>query len=233
MTISYASVAEAADLRVVDAIRAAISSGQISPGTKLPEEVLAEQFATTRARIRLAFQNLAFEELVEIKRNRGAFVAAPTPIEARHVFEARQVIERATTEIVTRTITTRQIRSLAEILDSRGRDWDLGKREVAIDGISQFHRALGALAHNVALTIALERLVLRTSLILGLYGTSRGFVSAPARYWALLRTIESGDSGAAADLMDRCLNQMLRDLDLRTENGRDEERGYAPVMLRA
>jgi hypothetical protein len=36
-----------------------------------------------------------------------------------------------------------------------------------------------ALAHNTALTRALERLIIRTSLILGVYSTTRTFAMSP------------------------------------------------------
>ena len=216
---------------MVTAVRRAISAGQIAPGTKLPEELIADQFETTRAKIRIAFQQLAFENLVELKRNRGAFIANPSAKEAKDVFAARQVIERATTEIVTRTITTHQIGGLRAILTSHARDWDLGRREAAVGGISQFHRSLAALAHNEALSTALERLILRTSLVLGLYGTSRGFGAATLRYRLLLDLIERGDSSEASISMGRTLHAMLTDLDLRNEVSSGQEHVFAPAML--
>lgn len=200
------------DEAVSDSLRAGISSGQLRPGEKLPEELLAEQYGTTRARIRTALQRLAFEDLVELRRNRGAYVAAPDERETRDIFAARQVIERATTEIVTRVVTTAQIEAIKSLLDEREREWTMGNRQVAIDSIGQFHRALAKLAHNEALSIALERLILRTSLILGLYGTSQGLASGPERYARLMSVIESGDSAAAAAEMDLCLYRMQRDL---------------------
>lgn len=235
MSKIYAGGGDEADLdaetRIIRAVRRAISAGQVAAGTKLPEELLAEQFGTSRARIRIALQHLAFENLVEQKRNRGAFVAAPTAREAQDVFAARQVIERATTEIVTRTITTRQVNMLKAIIVEREREWSMGRRELAIDGISMFHRSLAALAHNEALSIALERLILRTSLILGLYGTSRGLASAPPRYWALIGAIELGDSAAAAKVMDQCLFDMEKELDIRDQAGKPEERLLRPDIL--
>lgn len=61
-------------------------------------------------------QRLAFEQRVELKKNRGAFIASPSTKDARDVFEARRVIERVTTEIVARTIVTPSIHTLREYI---------------------------------------------------------------------------------------------------------------------
>ena len=196
-------------------IRSSISDGLLPPGTKLPEELLAAQWNVNRARIRTVLQRLAFEDLVELKRNRGAFVSSPGIKEARDVFEARRVIERATTEIVTRTILTPQLNALKAQLGARAGTFAHGNRQYAIAGISAFHRSLAALAHNESLATALERLILRTALILGLYGTPKMFAAASPHYESLLATIERGESIAAAHTMERCLFVLEGGLDLR------------------
>jgi len=202
-------------------IRTGISDGLLPPGMKLPEELLAEQWQVNRARIRTVLQRLAFEDLVELKRNRGAFVSSPTVKEARDVFEARRVIERVTTEIVTRTILTYQLNALKARLADRERIWAPGNRQQAIATISAFHRSLAALAHNESLATALERLILRTALILGSYGTPQMFAAASAQYGGLLDVIERGESIAAAHVMERCLFALEKGLDLRPVAPRD------------
>jgi DNA-binding GntR family transcriptional regulator len=196
-------------------VRSSISDGRLPAGTKLPEELLAEQWGVNRSRIRTVLQRLAFEDLVELKRNRGAFVATPGIKEARDVFEARRVIERVTTEIVTRTILTPQLNALKARLDDRGRAFLHGNRQQAIASISGFHRSLAALAHNESLAQALERLILRSALILGLYGAADTFARASAHYASLLAEIERGESIVAARTMERCLFTLEKGLDLR------------------
>lgn len=202
-------------------VRSAVSDGRLPPGTKLPEELLAEQWGVNRARIRTVLQRLSFEDLVELKRNRGAFIATPGIKEARDVFEARRVIERVTTEIVTRTILTPQLNALKARLDDRERTFLHGNRQQAIASISAFHRSLAALAHNESLAQALERLILRSSLILGLYGTAETFARASAHYGTLLGEIERGESIVAARTMERCLFTLEKGLDLRSDTPRD------------
>ncbi len=186
-------------------IRSAVSAGGLPPGTKLPEELVAESFAASRARVRSAFQRLAFEGLVDLERNRGAFVARPSVKEAKELFEARRVIERVTTEIVTRTILTHDLRRLSRHVAESKPHWIRANRQVAISSVSAFHLSLAALAHNAALTTALERLIIRTSLILGLYATARTFAALPDAYDTLMDLIALGESLDAARQMERCL----------------------------
>jgi DNA-binding GntR family transcriptional regulator len=186
-------------------IRAAVSAGELPPGTKLPEEAVAESIAASRGQVRAAFQRLAFEGLVDLQRNRGAFIAHPTVKEAKDVFEARRVIERVTTEIVTRTILTHHLGALSRDVEANTALWLRSNRQAAIGGISAFHLYLAALAHNAALTTALERLIIRTSLILGVYATARTFATLPAEYEMLVELIAAGRSLDAARQMERCL----------------------------
>lgn len=186
-------------------LREAVSAGDLPPGTKLPEEALAESFSASRAQVRAALQRLGYEGLLDLQRNRGAFVASPTVKEAKDIFEARRVIERVTTEIVTRTILTHQLHALYLHIEAQKMHWYRGNRQAAINGISTFHLSLAALAHNTALTAAVERLIIRTSLILALYGTARTFGALPEAYDTLMALIASGQSPAAARQVERCL----------------------------
>ena len=202
-------------------VRSAVSDGLLPPGTKLPEELLAEQWKVNRARVRTVLHRLASEDLVELKRNRGAFVSSPSIKEARDVFEARRVVERVTTEIVTRTILTPQLNALKARLEDCERTWVRGNRQHAIASISAFHRSLAALAHNESLASALETLIMRSALIFGLYGTPQTFSETSAHYGALLTLIDRGESIAAARAMERCLFALEKGLDLRPAPPRD------------
>lgn len=198
---------------ICERIRAAICVGELPPGTKLPEEVIADSFATKRFFVRAALQRLAFENLIDLQKNRGAFVARPSVKEARDVFEARRVIERVTTEIVTRTAMTHQLRALAQQVSEQESHWNRGNRKQAIAGISVIHMSLASLAHNEALAAALERLILRTSLILGLFGTPQTFIGMSDHYRDLMALIQSGRSLEAARQIERCLFALEGELD--------------------
>src|SRR5687767_9864669 len=83
------------DEEIVTQIVTAISHQRLPPGTKLGEEKLGAIFGVSRPRIRQVLFRLHAANLITLSRNRGAFVARPTPTEAREVFEARRVVEAA------------------------------------------------------------------------------------------------------------------------------------------
>jgi len=208
---------------IADRIRSKILSGALSPGTKLREEAIAETFSVTRFRVRGVLQRLAFEELVDLQRNRGAFIASPSVKEAKDVFEARRVIERVTTEIATRTILTSQIAVLRRLLAAQERAVSAGERERAIRESGEFHRTLAGVAHNTALTAALDRLILRTSLIVALYGSPRATLQAATFHHHLLDVIERGESLVAARLMEQCLFAIEKELDFSNRETSDAD----------
>ena len=75
----------------------AILEQRLAPGTKLSEEALGEIFGVSRTIIRRALSRLAHEGVVLLRPNRGAVVASPSVEEARQVFLARRLVERAIT----------------------------------------------------------------------------------------------------------------------------------------
>jgi DNA-binding GntR family transcriptional regulator len=79
---------------VHEALRLAIIDQSLRPGARLPEDAIGESFGTSRTIAREALGRLAVEGLVELKPNRGAFVANPSLEEGREVFVVRSGLER-------------------------------------------------------------------------------------------------------------------------------------------
>src|SRR5579883_1908781 len=100
------------DDQIVDRIVAAVMERRLKPGAKLPENTLCDAFGVSRSQIRRVFIVLAQRGIVALHPNRGAFVASPTPDEARDVFEARRKIERSVVAEAARRITAKQIEEL-------------------------------------------------------------------------------------------------------------------------
>ena len=68
----------------------AIVDQRLMPGTKLSELSLVETFGIGRRSINAVLQRLAWEHLVVIFPNRGAFVAAPTPTRCANLRRAHR-----------------------------------------------------------------------------------------------------------------------------------------------
>ncbi len=65
------------DESIYQALMTAIVEHQLPPGSKLPEEALAEVFAVSRTGIRKVLQRLAAVQLVTLTPKRGAHVTSP------------------------------------------------------------------------------------------------------------------------------------------------------------
>ncbi|PZQ47031.1 MAG: GntR family transcriptional regulator [Rhodovulum sulfidophilum] len=189
-----------------------ILAGHLPPGTKLGEEMLSGIFAIPRSKTRRILQMLADRHLVELVPNRGAFIARPNAKEARDILAARRVIESVTTEIAARTILTHRLRALAAIVAEERLIGPARQRErIALAG--DFHRSLAQCAHNAALTLSLEPLILRTALVLASFPARPDF-SFAAAHARVLDAIEAGRSYRARLEMERCLFAIEASLDL-------------------
>lgn len=60
----------------------AIHEHRLPPGSILSEDEVGEVFGVSRTVVRAGLQRLAHDRLVELRRNRGAFVAQPSLREA-------------------------------------------------------------------------------------------------------------------------------------------------------
>jgi len=78
---------------VVDALRTRILRGDLSPGTPLRQEALADELGVSRIPLREAIRHLGSEGLVDLLPHRGAFVTALSAAEVRELFELRLRLE--------------------------------------------------------------------------------------------------------------------------------------------
>lgn len=76
-----------------DALRAAITRGDLAPAQRLVEQELAEQHGVTRSSVRAALFDLSAEGLVERVPNRGSRVRVVTLEEAVAITEVRMMLE--------------------------------------------------------------------------------------------------------------------------------------------
>ena len=75
------------------ALRDAITSGALLPGTRLREAALARHFSISTTPVREALRRLDREGLVRLSPNRGAVVAEFDLREILDLFEIREVLE--------------------------------------------------------------------------------------------------------------------------------------------
>ncbi|HSC85312.1 MAG TPA: GntR family transcriptional regulator [Pseudomonas sp.] len=155
--------------RMYQEIFNAISEQRLQPGTKLTEEALAEAFGTSRGATRLVLQALARDKVVTLEPNRGAFVAKPSPAEAREVFDARKVVEVALAARVVECIDSAGIARLREHIEKETLAEQAADRSAELRTSHDFHVLLAQLYGNSVLHELVRDLMARSALITAIY----------------------------------------------------------------
>jgi DNA-binding GntR family transcriptional regulator len=196
------------------AVLLAVMEQRLPPGTKLPEDQLATHFAVSRTLVRSALRALAQDGIVVLARNRGASVASPGPQEARDLFEARRVIEAATTARAAARATAKDLAGLAGTLAEGRNALARGDRGRAIRLSGQFHLDIAAIARQSVLAGLLADLVARSSLVIALYGHRGRSDCGDHDHQSLFEALRDGDAARSVGLMTRHLHEIEADLDL-------------------
>lgn len=204
---------------VRDALRDAIFSHRLAPGTKLPEDELASIYSVGRSVVRSALQALSHDRLVRLEPNRGAFVAQPSQKEAREVFEARVLIEPKVAALAAESATPAAIQRLRAHLEKEHEALRRSQDSVAIMLSARFHVAVAEIAGHVILTDFVTELVSRSSLIIALYWRRRDTTCQSDAHLALVDAIAAGKHKKASDIMSGHLAELLSGLDLTLGSG--------------
>ena len=91
--------------RICDAIEDDILTGKLSPGAKLDEVRLCQRFDVSRTPIREALRYLAERGMVELIRNRGAFVVEMSLSQLIEMFEVMAALEGVCGRLCARRVT--------------------------------------------------------------------------------------------------------------------------------
>ncbi len=209
---------EIAEEEIVERIFEAVVEQRLPPGTKLSESALCEAFGVGRMRIRRSLLLLASREVVELRANRGAYVASPTAEQAREVFEARLALEPTIARLAFERATPADFEALAQHLRQE-HDANLqGRRHEAIRLSGQFHTLLAQIAGNAVLLRMMKDLVTRTSLIIGIFGGPAAANCRDDDHQQIVDALLANDGQSAVDLMTAHLRHIASHLDLEAKS---------------
>lgn len=205
-----------------DALRDAIVDRRLAPAAKLSESEVGALFDVSRTVVRAVLQMLAYEGLVKIERNRGAFVSNPSPEEAQQVFDSRRLIEPGIVRAAAARLSPGDIAAVrlhlqqeAHFMNKRGPT----ARRAEIKASGDFHLMLAAHAGNAILEKFMDELVARSSLVIALYGRSGVSSCGHNEHGAILDALETGNVDRACALMLHHIDHIEADLDLRVQEG--------------
>ena len=202
------------EVRIYQSVFEGVMTQRLAPGTKLPEAALCELFGVSRSVVRKVLQTLAHDRIVELRPNRGAVIAAPSPEETRQIFEARRALETTLVELAVRNATKADLAALRR---------QLADEHAAMHGFDQpawarlassFHLRIAALARNPILERYVTELISRCSLIVALYEPPGNASCEHDEHAAIVDHIERGDVKAAVRVMDEHLRVLERHISL-------------------
>jgi DNA-binding GntR family transcriptional regulator len=206
---------EARPVSVIDAmarsLRRRVLSGELAPGTELPEFELASDYAVARPTARAALQQLALSGLVRREANRSARVPRLTAEEIVDLFGARALVEL---EALRRTLAKRVQPELARRalgrLEAASTETDWSE---VVEMDLEFHRGLVAAAGSSWLSrmfgVLEDEIRLAISQLRPAYG-SPGELAAEHRL--LLGSISGDGSADPRDLLVQHLERAVSDL---------------------
>lgn len=203
---------EPADQRLYRAVLESVMNRRLPPGTKLPEVALCELFGVGRTVVRRVLQALAHDHIVELRHNRGAVVATPSPEETRQVFEARRGIEATILRLAIARATEDDLRQLQRHLDQEAQEWPRGDQAAWAGLASGFHRMLAQLAANPYLERYLAEIVSRCSLIVSLYEPPGHADCEHAEHRAIVERMAARDTDGAIEMMEQHLAVLERNI---------------------
>lgn len=199
----------------------AIFERKLQPGMRLKEEDLCEVFSMGRGGIRKVLQRLAYDKLVNIIPNSGAFVAQPSVAESKEVFQARRLIEAELVKELAGNFTPAKRQALEQHVAMEQQAHDDGDHSRRIRLSGQFHLLIGELADKPVMTEFLREIVSRTSLIIALYERSKSHVHKQpcVDHRALIELFAAGETDQAISLIHQHLLDIEAQLDLDPDDG--------------
>ena len=210
------------DDRVYAHIFEAILEQRLAPGTKLSEEALGEIFDVSRTIIRRALSRLGHEGVVLLRPNRGAVVASPSVEEARQVFFARRLVERAITELAVQHAGAEELAELRQMVNDERDSFARGDRGAGIRLSGEFHLKLAEAARNTPLISFQRSLVSQTSLIIAQYESGNRSHCSYDEHTQLIDAIDARVAVLGVELMLHHMDHIVDKLNLDPDNASDD-----------
>ena len=189
---------------------------RLAPNTKLSEARLCETFGVGRMRIRRALLLLSSQGIIELQSNRGAYVACPDKSEANDVFAARMLIEPPLVRQLAQNSGDVNLALLTNHIALEDAARKKKERTEIIRLSGEFHTKLAQASGNKFIFRMMRQLVTRTSLIVGLFGSSENASCPDDEHGNILNAIQSHDPELAEQLLISHLNHIQSGLDMET-----------------
>lgn len=186
----------------------AILEQRIGPSSRFTEDGLGVTFGVSRSVIRRVLAKLSQQQVIILRPNQRAQVAAPDAQQTRQILEARRLTEMTVVQLACAQATPTKIRQLRELVARERECIERDQRGPAIRLSGEFHMQLAAMARNAPLAQFLNTLVPLTSLIIAQYEAQACTYCAWQEHVAIVDAVEQRDVNGAVSLMTQHLDHL-------------------------
>jgi DNA-binding GntR family transcriptional regulator len=207
---TFARPASRTTALVLDAVRAAIMTGELSPGEQVRQQVWAEQCGVSRPPAREALEILSNEGLLSHGLNQGYFVAKFSADEMNQLYTMRHLLEREAIATIAWPEGERlaSLRVLASEIEENAA---AGRPDLSMQALSEFFLGIYRLSPRGLIVAEIERLWMRTA---SYRSRSYEVMAAPqgstTRFGQIVDALASRDRETLAELMHRPTLRGLR-----------------------
>lgn len=195
------------------ALRDAILSHQLPPGTRLSVPDMARRLGISRSPTREAIARIAYEGLATVEPNRGAVVSDIRAEDLVEIYSLREVLEGLACRLAADRLDEPQADRLQMIVDSH-------QQAIAAEDLERhyqldltFHAAIREITQHQRLIESLDRL--QGQIRVAMYTTHRspgGPAQALAEHKTILRALLSADPDQAERAGRAHVSRLLHDL---------------------
>jgi DNA-binding GntR family transcriptional regulator len=186
----------------------AILEQRITPTSRFTEESLGEAFGASRSTIRRVLARLSLQQVIIVKPDQRAQVAAPDAEQTRQILHARRLTEITLVRLACQQPQHPGLKKLRELIDRERTCSEHDQRGSAIRLSGEFHLRLAEIAGNAPLAQFLGNLVPLTSLAIAQYEAQACRYCAWQEHLEIVEAVERGDTQAAVALMTQHLDHL-------------------------
>lgn len=195
---------------ITQAIRSAIVSGQLKPGERLREEMIAKEHGVSRIPVREALRHLEAEDFVTLTQFRGATVSVPSPKQGLELLVVRRGLEALAARLAAERRAAGYEHSLLSTVDlGVGANRTHDAQALRVHSL-RFHELIRLASGNAQLKAMLDKLLERISWVFAIDLEERAAGTA-GDHAAIAHAIVNGSPLQAGYLMDE---HVVRDASL-------------------
>jgi DNA-binding GntR family transcriptional regulator len=204
--------------RIADELRQAILTGELSPGERIRQEELAEQFGASRIPVREALRILVTDGLVNMVSNSGAWVSSLTQDECSEQYQIRERLEPLLLRYNLPLLTAEDLARATDLVESMKKAADL---EAFMRLDREFHWITYSRVQTTTLTDLIERLWNTTQpyrrVFMKLVRSEGGIEVTHLEHELLLEAMKRGDSEEAESILRGHIRRTRIELDRHPE----------------